>query len=189
MQTIASLLTATGLGIGAGVNAYATMFVFGVLARFYPTMFPGELAHAAASTPVLIVVGVMYAIEFIADKIPAVNHVWDAVHTFIRPLAGAAVAFASSSGDVPREIAIVAAVLGGGAALSSHLTKASVRAGSTVTTGGTANPLLSIVEDVFAIVQSFIAIFLPWMILVFLILFVLLLLAWRARRSRRESLP
>ena len=85
---ISSLLTSVGLGMGAGINAYATLLVFGLLARWQPMWFNDDLAHFFASTPVLIVVGVLYVIEFVADKIPTVDHVWDVIHTFIRPAAG-----------------------------------------------------------------------------------------------------
>ncbi|HEY0591555.1 MAG TPA: DUF4126 domain-containing protein [Thermoanaerobaculia bacterium] len=187
IETIGSILTAVGLGVGAGVNAYATFLVFGLLARVYPAMFHGEAAEFFASTPVLIVVGVMYAIEFFADKVPALDHAWDAVHTFIRPLAGALVAFASASPDMPEGLAIVAAVLGGGAALGSHAVKASVRLGSTATTGGAANPILSLVEDVFAIGQSLLAIFLPFVFLVVALLFVFFVALWWGRGKRRQT--
>ncbi len=185
--TIGSILTAVGLGVGAGVNAYATFLVFGLLARFYPAMFPGEPAEFFASTPVLIVVGVMYAIEFVADKFPVIDHAWDAVHTFIRPLAGALVAFASASPEMPEGLAIVAAVLGGGAAFGSHAVKATVRAGSTATTAGAANPILSLVEDVFAIGQSLLAIFLPFVFLVVALLFVIFIAIFMGRRGRRRA--
>lgn len=161
---IESLLTATGLGLGSGVNAYATLFVFGILARWQPATFSGDLAHFFASTPVLVVVGVLYAIEFIADKIPALDHIWDLVHTFIRPAAGAFVAWAAVADRVPRGAVIVASIVAGTAALGAHMTKASVRGLSTVTTAGVANPLLSLVEDVFALGNTLLAILLPWLV-------------------------
>jgi multisubunit Na+/H+ antiporter MnhB subunit len=81
---IASLLTSAGLGLGAGINAYATLLVFGLLARWQPNMFHDEMARFFASTPVLIVVGVLYLIEFLADKVPTVDHVWGH-HPHIHP--------------------------------------------------------------------------------------------------------
>jgi hypothetical protein len=187
IETIGSVLTAVGLGVGAGVNAYATFLVFGLLSRLYPAMFKGDLAEFFASTPVLIVVGVMYGIEFFADKFPVIDHAWDAVHTFIRPLAGAVVAFASASPDMPQGIAIVAAVLGGGAALSSHAVKATVRAGSTATTGGAANPIISLVEDFFAIGQTLLAIFLPFVFLAVALLFAIFIAMWWSRGRRTQT--
>lgn len=161
---MSSLLTAIGLGVGAGVNAYATLLVFGLLSRWRPGMFEGELAEFFASTPVLITVGVLYAVEFFADKIPAVDHVWDAVHTFVRPAAGALVGWAATADTLPQGWLVMASVIAGGAALSSHVAKASLRVASTTTTAGVASPVLSLVEDVFAIVSAVVAIILPWLV-------------------------
>ncbi len=168
---INSLLTSAGLGIGAGVNAYATLLVFGLLARWQPTMFHDDLARFFASTPVLIVVAFLYAVEFVADKIPTVDHIWDLIHTFIRPAAGALVAWAAVSNQIPRGAVIVATILAGGAALGAHATKATVRGASTLTTGGLGNPILSLVEDVFAFASALVAILLPWLVLVMFVLF------------------
>jgi hypothetical protein len=163
---ISSFLTAAGLGIGAGINAYATLLVFGLLGRWQPTLFHDDLARFFASTPVLIVVGVLYAIEFVADKIPTIDHMWDVIHTFIRPAAGALVAWAAVSNQIPHGAVIIASILAGGAALGAHATKASVRGASTATTLGMANPILSLIEDVMAFASALIAILLPWLVLV-----------------------
>ena len=162
-------MTAIGLGVGAGVNAYATLLVFGLLSRWRPGMFDSELAGFFSSTPVLITVGVLYTIEFFADKIPAVDHVWDAIHTFVRPAAGALVGWAATADGMPQGAIVVASVLAGGAALTSHAAKASLRVASTTTTAGTANPLLSLVEDVFAIGSALIAVVLPWLVAVVIV--------------------
>jgi hypothetical protein len=163
---ITSLLTATGLGIGAGVNAYATLLVFGLLARWQPSMFHDDLAKFFASTPVLIVISALYLIEFVADKVPTVDHVWDVIHTFIRPAAGAVVAFAAVSNQIPRGAVIMATILAGGAALGAHATKATLRGASTLTTAGVANPILSLIEDLFAFASALIAVLLPWLVIV-----------------------
>jgi hypothetical protein len=183
---MSTLLTAIGLGLGAGVNAYATLFMFGLLARWKPGMFDNELAAFFSSTPVLITVGVLYLIEFIADKIPAVDHAWDVVHTFIRPAAGAFVGWAASSQEIPQGLVIVASIIAGTAALTTHTAKATLRAGSTVTTAGTANPVISLIEDVFAIFNAVLAVLLPWLVLV-VIGGVTLLLVWIYRRTRKRE--
>ncbi|HUP49044.1 MAG TPA: DUF4126 domain-containing protein [Thermoanaerobaculia bacterium] len=159
-----SILTAVGLGLGAGVNAYATLLVFGLLSRWQPGLFEGELSAFFSSTPVLITLGVLYAIEFIADKIPAVDHVWDAAHTFIRPVAGALVGWAAVSNQLPKGAVVLATVVAGGAALSTHAAKASLRLASTTTTAGAVNPILSLLEDVVAISMALIAVILPWLV-------------------------
>jgi hypothetical protein len=170
---ISSLLTSAGLGAGAGINAYATLLVFGFLARWQPSMFHDDLARFFAQTPVLIAVGVLYTIEFVADKIPVVDHVWDVIHTFIRPAAGAVVAWAAVSDQIPRSAVIAASILAGGVALGAHATKATLRGASTMTTAGLGNPILSLVEDVFAFATAAIALLLPWLVLLLLALLVL----------------
>ncbi|HVT45533.1 MAG TPA: DUF4126 domain-containing protein [Thermoanaerobaculia bacterium] len=187
IETIATLLTAIGLGSGAGVNAYATFLVFGLVSRLQPALFPSDLAGFFGSTPVLIVAGTLYVIEFIADKIPAIDHAWDVVHTFIRPLAGALLAVAATSSEFPRSWVVVASVLSGGAALGSHLLKATMRAASTTTTGGMGNPILSVAEDIVAFVSSAVAIFLPWLFLALLIVAIACLVYLSARWSARRE--
>lgn len=188
MDTLAALSTAAGLGVGAGVNAYATLLVFGVLGRIFPQVGSGELTRFFGSTPVLISLAVLYTIEFVADKIPAIDHVWDVIHTFIRPLAGGLVALAATNSNVPRPIVILATILGGGAALASHVTKAAVRTASTATTAGLANPVLSVGEDLFVIGQTSLAVLLPFVACaVALILAVLLIAVLKRIRTSRAT--
>ena len=178
---ISSLLTSAGLGLGAGINAYATLLVFGLIARWQPLLFHDELARFFASTPVLIVVTVLYLIEFVADKIPAVDHVWDVIHTFIRPVAGALVGWAAVSHQIPHGAVIIATVLAGSAALGAHATKATVRAASTTMTFGLGNPVLSVFEDIFAFLAAPLAIFLPWVVLGLVALVVLVAIRMHPR--------
>jgi hypothetical protein len=173
---ISSLLTSAGLGLGAGINAYATLLVFGLIARWQPWLFHDELAHFFASTPVLIAVGVLYLIEFVADKVPAVDHIWDIIHTFIRPVAGALVGWAAVSNSMPRGAVILASILAGSAALGAHATKATVRAASTTMTFGLGSPILSVLEDIFAFITAPLAIFLPWFVLALAVVIVLVAL-------------
>lgn len=181
---ISSLLTAAGLGVGAGINAYATLLVFGLLARWHPSMFHDNLAQFFASTPVLIAVGVLYLIEFVADKIPTVDHAWDVIHTFIRPAAGALVAFAAVSNQIPRGAVIIATILAGGAAFGAHATKATVRGASTLTTAGIGNPVLSLIEDVFAFISAIVAILLPWMVAVVIVVVAIFFFGLHRRLNR-----
>lgn len=184
---MSSILTSLALGFGAGVNAYATLLVFGLMARWKPGMFEGDLATFFSSTPALIGLGVLYTVEFLADKIPAVDHVWDAIHTFIRPAAGALVGWAATANDVPQGWVIVASAIAGGAALTSHMAKAGVRVASTATTAGTANPVLSVAEDLFAIGNALVAVFLPWLALVVAVAVALFLL-WVFQRTRKREI-
>ena len=186
---ISSLLTSAGLGIGAGINAYATLLVFGLLARWQPSMFHDDLAKFFATTPVLIVVGVLYLVEFVADKIPTVDHIWDAVHTIIRPLAGAFVAYAAVSNEIPHGAVIIATILAGSAALGAHATKATIRGASTLATGGLVNPILSLIEDVFAFISAIVAILLPWLVLVIIAIVAVVFATLLRRRADNFSKP
>ncbi|HEV8660220.1 MAG TPA: DUF4126 domain-containing protein [Thermoanaerobaculia bacterium] len=182
-----NFFTAVGLGLGAGINSYATLLVFGLLARWKPTMFPSELATFFSSTPVLIVIGVLYCVEFFADKVPAIDHAWDVIHTFIRPAAGALVGWAATSQDVPKGVVILASIVAGGAALTTHTAKASLRAASTATTGGLANPVLSIVEDIFAFLNAILAILLPWIVVVVIVLVTIFFIRLSNRYRKRDA--
>jgi hypothetical protein len=183
---IASLLTSAGLGLGAGINAYATLLVFGLVARWQPLIFHDELARFFATTPVLIVVGILYLIEFVADKVPTVDHVWDIIHTLIRPAAGALVAWAAVSDRIPHGAVILASVIAGGAALGAHATKATLRGASTLTTFGFGNPVLSLLEDAFAFLNAVVAIFLPWLVILMMIaMSMAFLLLYRRMRGAR----
>jgi len=184
---ISLLLTSAGLGLGAGINAYATLLVFGLVARWQPGIFHDELARFFASTPVLLVVVVLYLVEFAADKVPTVDHVWDVIHTLIRPVAGALVAWAAVSDRIPHGAVILASIIAGGAALGSHATKATVRAVSTMTTAGLGNPVLSLLEDGFAFINAAIAIFLPGLVIVTLVTIAVLFLLVHRRLRRVRS--
>lgn len=184
---MSSLLTSIGLGLGAGVNAYATLLVFGLLARLRPGTFEGDMAQFFSTTPALVVLGVLYTVEFLADKIPAIDHVWDVVHTFIRPAAGALVGWAATAPDLPQGWVILASVVAGGAALTTHAAKSSLRVASTATTAGAANPVISLVEDVFAIGSAVIAIFLPALVAVVIALLVIFFFVLARRYKKRES--
>jgi hypothetical protein len=130
---------------------------------------------------------VLYVIEFLADKVPAIDHAWDVIHTFVRPAAGALVGWAATSQDVPKGVVIIASILAGGAALTTHTAKATLRAASTATTGGVANPILSIVEDVFAFLNAIIAIFLPWIVLVIVVLVTVFFIGLASRYRKRDA--
>ena len=95
-------------------------------------------------------------------------------------------AWAAVSDRIPHGAVILAAVIAGGAALGSHATKATLRGASTLTTGGLGNPVLSVLEDIFAFVNAVIAIFLPWLVILTMIVFSMffIVLYQRVRRAR-----
>ncbi len=113
-----------------------------------------------ASWPVLVVAGVLLVVEIVADKIPAVDHVWDAVHTFVRtPGAMVVVAIMMQDQDVTWQV--IAILIAGGVAFVAHAGKATARVASTKTTAATANAIVSAAEDVFVAVGAVLAAFYP----------------------------
>ncbi len=150
-QVFLTLTLALGASWCAGINLYATVFVLGALHRWIDGFaLPGDLA-ALASDWVLWPALALYCIEFLADKFPAVDSAWDTVHTFIRPPAGAILA-AMALGDVPLELQICAALVGGFAAFGSHAVKATVRLAAHATgTSPVVSPAASVAEDALVI--------------------------------------
>lgn len=180
MSTVATVL---GLASAAGLNAYATLLVFGLCVRFDVVHFDSQAARFFASTPALIVLAVLYLIEFSADKIPAVDHAWDVIHTFIRPLAGAAVAVAVVGGHREGWV-VLAAVVAGATSLLFHGAKATGRLAVTAGTAGTGNWLVSLIEDAVAFTGSILALLAPIAAMLFVaVLLMLALWFWRSRRA------
>jgi hypothetical protein len=126
MNPVETLGLALGAGFSSGLNLYATIATLGLLQRFQIVHLPESLQVIAHPWVIGIAV-TLYVIEFLADKIPYVDTVWDTIHTVIRPPAAAVLAFASA-GAAPLEWRWGAALLAGGVALTSHGTKASTRA-------------------------------------------------------------
>jgi hypothetical protein len=176
-----NLIQILGLALGSawtsGINLYATVAVLGLLQHYKFAHLPGGL-HVLDNWLIIGVALALYVVEFFADKIPYVDTVWDAVHTFIRVPAGAVIAFAATS-DVSPAVQVIALLLGGGLALSTHGTKATVRAAVNVSPEPLTNWALSVVEDVIAVGAVFLSVLYPLVILfvvaVFLVVFVWLL--------------
>lgn len=145
-----------GISFASGLNLYATVAVLGLLQRFHVIELPPALtvfSHPA----VLGIALVLYAVEFFADKIPCVDTIWDAVHTFIRPPAAALMAYAAF-GDVAEPWRAIGGMLAGGIALSSHGAKASARAAINTSPEPFSNWMASLTEDGIAIVLVWMAI-------------------------------
>lgn len=175
MEWFSTLSLALGSAWTSGINLYATVTVLGLLQKFGATKLPGGL-DALDNWWIIGIAGFLYLVEFFADKIPYVDSVWDVIHTFIRVPAGAVVAYAAVS-DLDPTYSIPAALLGGGLALSSHGTKAALRAGANLSPEPVSNWTLSIVEDVIAFVGSVLAVFAPVLIAIVLVLFAIFF-AW-----------
>jgi hypothetical protein len=169
MEWFSTLSLALGSAWTSGINLYATVTVLGLLQKFALTKLPGGL-DILDNWWIIGIAGGLYLIEFVADKVPYIDSVWDVVHTFIRVPAGAAVAYAATN-DMDTSVFTIATLLGGGLALSSHGTKAALRAGANLSPEPVSNWILSIVEDIIAIVGSVLAVFAPVIILIVLAIF------------------
>src|SRR5450631_3260756 len=170
-------LSTLGVAMGSawlsGINLYATAATLGLLQHFGLVRLPGELGVLGNWWVIGVALG-MYVVEFIADKIPAVDSVWDVIHTFIRVPAGAVMAAAAFSHADP-VVRIIAFLVGGGVALSSHGTKAAVRATANLSPEPFSNIALSLAEDTVAVGSSFLIAWFPVVMLgvvvVFLVVF------------------
>ena len=175
MNIVEVLSLALGAAWTSGINVYATVAVLGLLEHYKLAHLPGSL-HVLDNWFIIGVALFLYLVEFVADKVPYVDTVWDAVHTFIRVPAGAVLAAAATSGINP-EVQIIALLLGGGLALSTHGTKATARATANLSPEPVTNWALSLIEDVIAIVAAIVAVLHPLIILGVIVIF-LMIFAW-----------
>ena len=166
MDFISTLAIGMGASWVSGINLYATVATLGLLGRLANLKLPGEL-EVVTNWWVIGVALFLFVVEFIADKIQVVDSVWDVIHTFIRIPAGAVLA-ATAFGDFDRRIQVIALLVGGGLALSSHGTKAATRAVINASPEPVSNIVVSLAEDVLVIVSVLLAVFLP--ILVFFVI-------------------
>jgi hypothetical protein len=185
MAAFTNLLAAFGLSGSAGLNAYLPLLIVAVAARFTHFIKLNAPWNVLENGWVILALTVLLVIEFFADKIPAVNHLNDAIQTFVRPTAGA-ILFAASTSVIGQIHPVVAFILGLIVAGGVHVAKSAVvRPAVTATTGGVGNPLVSMVEDVIAAGVSVLAVVLPVVISAVIVLFTALMLWWLWRRSMR----
>ena len=197
MSPLETLGFALGTSFASGLTLYATVAAVGLFERFGIVQLPPQL-QVLAHPMVLGLAIALFVIELIADKIPYVDSVWDAVHTFIRPPAAAFLSYSAFAGGVPEQYKIGAALLAGSVALTSHGAKATTRAAANVSPEPVSNWTLSFAEDAFAVLLSWLASTHPILTAGIVVALVILavLLIWRlfrfflqvvARFSRRPS--
>ena len=149
MNPLETLSLVLGAGFSSGLNLYASVATLGLLQRFGVIQLPEHLR--ILSHPVVLgIAAVLYLLEFLADKVPYIDSIWQAVHTFIRPPAAALLAFGATAA-APDAWRWGAALLAGGIALTSHGTKASARAAVNMSPEPFSNWALSLGEDVLAV--------------------------------------
>lgn len=141
------LVTGLGLAVAAGLNAYIPLLIAGLLVRFDIVSF-GQPFDKLGSTPALVIVAVLLAIEVFADKIPAVDSVNDAIQTFVRPASGATLFAAAAATGIDQEWATaLALIMGLVTAAGVHATKATARPVINAATAGMGAPVVSTIED------------------------------------------
>jgi hypothetical protein len=172
-----SLFTTIAIAMGAawvsGIKLYAAVATLGLLGRFANLRLPGEL-EVLTNWWVIGVALALFVIEFVADKIPIVDSTWDVIHTFIRIPAGAIIA-AAAFGDFDRGVQVIAFLIGGGLALSSHGTKTTTRAVVNTSPEPFSNIGVSLAEDVLSVGAMLLAAFYP--ILLFIVVAIGLLIS------------
>lgn len=192
MEWLAMLGRTLGFSLAAGVNLYATVAILGLASRYQWVQLPEQFK--AFDNPWIIgIAGVLYVVEFVADKVPWVDSIWDSVHTLIRPVGGAIIAVASL-GDASPTLTAAIALLGGVVSAGSHATKAGTRIAANTSPEPFSNWFLSLAEDVFVIALSFITLKFPLIALgvsaVILLLMVLLARTiWKWLRAPRPAAP
>ena len=186
MDLLVNLFSGFGLSSAAGLNAYIPLLAVGVLGRFDYLTLQNPYA-VLESTPALAILAVLALIDFVADKVPAVDHVTHVIGALVNPIAGAIV-FASQSNLITEVHPALALGAGFVMAGSFHATRAAIRPVATATTAGIGNPVLSFLEDVTSLLLSILAIFAPLIAFVlFLVLLFVIVRAWRTVRRRRPG--
>jgi hypothetical protein len=183
---ISGIFSAFGLSASAGLNAYIPLLVVSLLARFTDLIKLEEPWAALESWWIIGLLVVLSVVEFFADKVPAINHINDIIHTVIRPVAGAIV-FAASADAVTEISPVLSLAAGLLVAGSVHVAKAgALRPAVTATTGGTANPLVSAAEDVLSTILSIVSVLIPIVVGLLLVLIVSWFIWWFWRRTNRK---
>lgn len=176
-----------GFSFAAGLNLYATVAILGLASRYHWVSLPPQFQVFDNS----IVIGVaiaLYLVEFVADKIPWFDSLWDAAHTVIRPIGGALIAVATL-GHASPGMEGLAALLGGTLAAGSHFTKAGTRAVANASPEPFTNWSLSLAEDVFVVGLGVLALKYPVAAAVVVTICVVLIVsfaAWIMRALRRR---
>lgn len=177
----AVLLGALALAGAAGLNAWIPLLVCGIATRA-GALELAEPFDELASTPALLATSAGLTIDFVGDKVPAVDSVVHAVGTVVNPVAGAVVAAGAAGADLPPWVALVAGAL---TAEGIHLGRASVRPLATTMTAGLGNPVVSLVEDLGSLAVALTVLVAPVVAGLALIALVVLAARWVLRRRRR----
>ena len=187
MELLASFGRTMGFSFAAGINLYATVAILGLASRYGWVSLPPQF-QAFDNNWIIGTAIVLYVVEFFADKIPWVDSVWDAVHTVIRPIGGAAIAV-TTLGDASPATETLVALLGGTLAASTHFTKSGTRVIANASPEPFTNWALSLGEDLFVVGLGFLALKYPLIAAIVVLValgIIIALSAWIIRALRRR---
>jgi hypothetical protein len=176
-----------GFSFAAGINLYLTVAILGLVQRFQWVALP-EQFRVFDNDYVIGAALVLYVIEFVADKVPWLDSLWDAIHTLIRPVGGALIGVAALGEATPTVEGLVA-LLGGTLAAGTHFTKAGTRAVANTSPEPFSNWALSLAEDAFVVGLSTLALKYPLAAAVVVIVGVVVMLTfatWIVRGVKRR---
>ncbi len=186
METISIIAVALGAAWASGINLYATILMLGLMGTTGSIDLPPDL-EILENPGVLVAAGLMYCVEFFADKVPGVDTVWDAIHSFIRIPAGAVLAGAAFAQITP-EAELIGLLLGGTLSAGTHFAKAGSRVLINTSPEPVSNWTASIGEDIVVVTGLWTALNYPVLFIVLLVIFVALVIwlmpkLWRGIRS------
>jgi hypothetical protein len=186
IEGLLDLASAFGLSTSAGLNAYIPMLMLALLAKFTGLVELGDPWSALTNWWIIALLAVLLVVEELADKIPAVDTINDVVQTLVRPTAGA-ILFAATTQSSINMHPVLAFGCGLVLAGTVHVVKSGSRPVITALSAGTANPLVSTVEDVVSAVTSFISILFPYLLVVWLLLLIAAIVLFVRERQKRVS--
>jgi uncharacterized protein DUF4126 len=187
VEILTTLGRTMGFSFAAGINLYATVAILGLATRYGWVDLP-EQFRVFDNDIIIVSALVLYLIEFVADKIPWVDSVWDAVHTAIRPIGGAVIAVATLGDASPTTKGLIA-LLGGSLAAGTHLTKAGTRAAANTSPEPFSNWFLSFAEDLFVVGLGALALKFPLaaaLVVVAGVILMVVFATWIVRAVRRR---
>jgi hypothetical protein len=187
VDALAALGRTMGFSFAAGLNLYATVAILGLASRYGWVALPPQY-QVFDNDWIIGAALVLYVVEFVADKIPWVDSMWDAVHTVVRPIGGAVIAVATL-GEQSAATETLVALLGGALAASTHFTKSGARVAANASPEPFSNWILSIGEDMFVVTLAVLALKYPAAAAVVVIICIALIAAfaaWIVRAVRRR---
>jgi hypothetical protein len=176
-----------GFSFAAGINLYATVAILGLASRYQWVALP-EQYRVFDNDLVIGAALVLYVVEFVADKIPWVDSIWDAIHTVVRPIGGALIAVATV-GDASPAVEGLVALVGGSLAATTHFSKAGTRAVVNTSPEPFSNWILSLAEDVFVVGLGVLALKYPAaaaLVVIGCLILMIVFAGWIIRAVRRR---